>query len=219
MKKKRAKYFSTGEGHLFIGGLILGVIWICALFVFYLRHYDFAWKLLSMIATHLLAGRAGGISVGLECELPAWLIVVNATIIDSLIVLLAYPLFVLSYKSTIQHRFITDMLGHSIQTATKERKRVSRFGIVGLLFFVWMPLHMTGPLVGAIIGYFNGLNPYVNITVVLTGTFFAVVSWLILFHRMIDLAGDFSVLIPFFVIAMALVVFLVIKFKHRKETP
>jgi len=219
MKKENMKYLSTGEGRLFMAGVILGVSWICALFFLYLRQYDFAWKLLSMIATHLVAGRAGGISVGLECELPKWLIVINATIIDSLIVLLVYPLFVLSCKNTLRHRFIKNMLGQSIKTASQERKRVSRFGIVGLLFFVWMPLHMTGPLVGAIIGYFNGLNPYVNITVVLTGTFFAVVSWLIFFNRMIDLAGDFSVLIPVFMIVMALVVFLVIKHKHRKERP
>ena len=98
MKKESIKYLSTGEGRLFMAGVVLGVSWICAVFVFYLRQY-------------------------------------------------------------------------------------------------------------------------VNITVVLTGTFFAVVSWLIFFRKVIDLAGDFSVLIPVFMIVMALVVFLVIRYKHRKEKP
>ncbi len=76
---------------------------------------------------------------------------------------------------------------------------------------------MTGPLVGAIIGYFLRLKPYVNIAVVLGGTFLAVVSWVIFFRKIISVSGEFSFLIPVVVIAMALIVFVVIRTRNRRE--
>jgi uncharacterized membrane protein len=208
---------SSQEARIFMTGVILGSLWICALLVFWLCGYSFPLKLLSMVATHLIGGRAGGISVGLEMGLPEWLIVFNAFFIDSLIVLLVYPLFVLSTRKTLKSGFVQDFLDASIKTAKKERKRVRRFGMVGLLFFVWFPLHMTGPLVGAIIGYFLRLKPYVNISVVLCGTFLAVVSWVIFFRKIISISGEFSFLIPVVVIVMALIVFLVLRTRNRKE--
>jgi uncharacterized membrane protein len=138
-------------------------------------------------------------------------------LIDSLIVLLIYPLFVLSTRKTLKSGFVQDILDASIKTAKKERRRVRRFGIVGLLLFVWFPLHMTGPLVGTIIGYFLSLKPYVNVAVVLTGTFLAVVSWVIFFRNISTVLGEFSFLIPVVVILMALIVFLVIRTRNRKE--
>ena len=199
-------------------GVLLGSLWICALLVLWLCGYDFPLNLISMVGTHLIAGRAGGITVGLNLDLPEWLIVLNAFLIDSLIVLLIYPLFILSTRKTLKISFVQDFLDASIKTAKKERKRVRRFGMVGLLLFVWFPLHMTGPLVGAIIGYFLRLKPYVNITVVLTGTFLAVVSWVIFFSKMNTVTGEYSFLIPVVVIAMALIVFLVIRMRNRRET-
>ena len=215
--KKHIKQMSSEEAKIFMTGVILGSLWICTLLVFWLCGYDFPLNLLSMVGTHLIAGRAGGITVGLELGLPEWLIVFNAFLVDSLIVLLIYPLFVLSTRKTLKRGFVQDFLDASIKTAKKERKRVRRFGMVGLLFFVWFPLHMTGPLVGAIIGYFLRLKSYVNIAVVLTGTFLAVVSWVIFFRKIISISGEFSFLIPVVVIVMALIVFLVIRTRNRKE--
>jgi len=216
--KEHIKQMSSEEAKIFMTGVLLGSLWICALLVLWLCGYDFPLNLISMVGTHLIAGRAGGITVGLNLDLPEWLIVLNAFLIDSLIVLLIYPLFILSTRKTLKISFVQDFLDASIKTAKKERKRVRRFGMVGLLLFVWFPLHMTGPLVGAIIGYFLRLKPYVNITVVLTGTFLAVVSWVIFFSKMNTVTGEYSFLIPVVVIAMALIVFLVIRMRNRRET-
>ncbi len=79
--------------------------------------------------------------------------------------------------------------------------------------FVWFPLHMTGPLVGSIIG----LKTFLNLTVVLTGTFLAVVSWVIFFGKILGVTGSFSYLIPVFVITMAVVGFFVIRQRHKKS--
>ncbi len=75
MTKDRIKYLATEEGRLFIAGMLLGCGWIGGLLVLLLVNHSFASKVLQMIATHLISGRAGGISVGLEKELASWLIV------------------------------------------------------------------------------------------------------------------------------------------------
>ena len=49
-----------------------------------------------------------------------------------------------------------------------------RFGIAGLFLFVLVPFWMTGPLVGAIIGFLIGLHPVVNLLVVLSATGLAI---------------------------------------------
>ena len=219
MTKDKTKYLATEEGRLFIAGILLGCGWIGGLLVLLLVNHGFASKVLQMIATHLISGRAGGISVGLERDLSSWLIVLNATVIDSLIVLLAYPLFVYSCKRQMKPGIFKNMIDTSIRTAQKEHNRISRYGIVGLLLFVWFPLHMTGPLVGAIIGYFLNLKPYLNITVVLTGTFLAVISWVIFFSKLKVLTGQYSFIVPVCVILFALIAFFVIRHRRSKQDP
>ena len=52
-----------------------------------------------------------------------------------------------------------------------------RYGIAGLFVFVFMPFWMTGPVVGAIIGFLIGLRPAVNLAVVLSATGLAIVIY------------------------------------------
>lgn len=217
MKREDARYLSTDEGKLFVSGVVVGILWVFGLIILSLNKSIMALKLLSMIATHLVSGRAGGISLGLELSLPEWIIILNATIIDSLVVLLLYPLFVLSYAKIPSNTFIKSVLDKSIHTAQKRQEKISHFGIIGLLLFVWFPLHMTGPLVGAIIGYFIGLKSLINIIVVLTGTFLAVISWVIFFRNMMLVTGSFSFFIPVFVIAAALIIFFFIHRRNRDD--
>ena len=170
-----------------------------------------------MLATGMVAGRAGGISLGQELGLPTWLIVINATMADCLTVLFLYPLFVFSAKNVANRPLVNQVLGDSIRRAEARKSSISRYGMIGLLFFVWFPLHMTGPLVGSIIGYFMGLHAFVNVGVVITGTFLAVVCWTMLFQVVAEWAGEWSYLIPAFVILAALTAFLVVRAQHRKK--
>jgi uncharacterized membrane protein len=208
----------TAEGRLFAAGLVLVCLWATSmtLLSFYYRDIP-PGPLWRMVGTHLVSGRAGGISVGIHGRLPQWLIIASATCMDAMVVLIMFPMFVFSYKYYIKSRFLREMLTTSADAAKKSRKRIARLGPVGLLFFVWFPLHMTGPLVGSIIGFFIGLHPLVNVVVVITGTFLAVVSWVKLFDRLQEWTGKFSYLIPIFVITLATVLFFYFRHKHRKH--
>ena len=216
MKQRARRYLATAEGKIFAGGIALGAVWIVLLIVLAWQRYVVPGQLLSMLATGMVAGRAGGISLGQEMGLPTWLIVVNATIADSLTVLFLYPLFVFSARNMVDKPLVHQVLGQSIKNAEAHQGRISKYGVIGLMLFVLFPLHMTGPLVGSIIGYFMGLNPYLNIAVVLTGTLIAVICWVAVFAQLAAQLGQWSGLIPAFVIIMALVAFLVVRAKHHK---
>ncbi len=214
--QERKRYPATSEGNLFAIGVALSILWICGLLILALCRVALLRQLLSMVTAHLISGRAGGISVGLEAGMPTWVVITNATVIDSIVVLLIFPLFVFSQRNLLRTTFLKGMLQTSIESAQKGQARIRRFGIAGLLLFVWFPLHMTGPLAGSIIGYFLRLHPYVNIGVVLTGTFLAVLSWVFLFGELIDQLGDYSYLIPLFVLTLALIGFLILGARRRR---
>lgn len=63
------------------------------------------------------------------------------------------------------------------QVAQKYEKPIQKYGIVGLFAFVWLPFWMTGPIVGAAIGYFMHLKVWLNLLVVLSGTNIAILCW------------------------------------------
>lgn len=216
--KARTRYPETPEGNLFAVGVALSILWLCGLTVLARCKFALPGHLLGMVAAHLVSGRAGGIGVGLEGGVPEWIVIANATIIDSLIVLLVYPIFVFSEKNLFRTTFLKGVIQSSIESAQKGQKKISRFGIVGLLLFVWFPLHMTGPLAGSIVGYFLRLHPYLNISVVLTGTFLAVVSWTLFFRETMEQLGDYSYLIPMFVVTAALIGFVIFKTRQLKKT-
>jgi hypothetical protein len=66
----------------------------------------------------------------------------------------------------------------AVRDAALERELAAlksrRFGVAGLFVFVFMPFWMTGPVVGAVIGYLLGLPTRTTLAVVLAGTYAAV---------------------------------------------
>ena len=91
---------------------------------------------------------------------------------------------------------------------------VVKFGIPGLLFFVWFPFWMTGPFIGSVIGFMLGLRHWVNLTVVLVGTYLAVLSWAILLRSIHQHVVQYSPYAPL-VLVMVLIAILVGVFVAR----
>ncbi len=59
----------------------------------------------------------------------------------------------------------------------KYHEKIHKYGLYGLFAFVWFPFWMTGPAVGAMIGYVMGLRHWVTLSVVLSGTLLAIFGW------------------------------------------
>ncbi|MCP4453083.1 MAG: hypothetical protein GY809_16600, partial [Planctomycetes bacterium] len=124
--KKDANYLATPEGKIFVTGICLGLAWVALLIGLTWTRHVVSGHLLRMLATGMVAGRAGGISLGQTMGLPTWLIVVNATMADCLTVLLLYPLFVFSTKNMVKMPLVNQVLGDSIRRAEARKSWVSR---------------------------------------------------------------------------------------------
>jgi hypothetical protein len=72
---------------------------------------------------------------------------------------------------------------------------------------VFLPFWMTGPVVGAIIGFLIGLRPWVNVVIVLISTYVAIGIWALLLNELSAWAATFNRLAPYaLVVAIALIV-------------
>ena len=105
-------------------------------------------------------------------------------LIETIQVLVIYPLFVLSTRQLIRLPTLQPFITRIHHAAASRGGMVRKFGIAGLFVFVFAPFWMTGPVVGAIIGFLIGLRPWVNLAVVLASTYVAIGVWALLLNEL-----------------------------------
>jgi len=131
----------------------------------------------AVIGLNLVVGRAAGMSYGMASGLGTLEVILCNLVVETAQVLVIYPLFVLGWQQLIDTRRVAPVLDRLRATAESHHGRVRRFGILGLFVFVFMPFWMTGPVVGAIIGFLLGLRPALILATVLSSTALAVVIY------------------------------------------
>jgi uncharacterized membrane protein len=137
----------------------------------------------AVIGLNLVIGRAAGMSFGIASGLGPLEVILCNLAVESAQVLVVYPLFVLGWQQLIDTRRIAPHLERLRAVADSGHGNIRRFGIAGLFVFVFMPFWMTGPVVGAIIGFLLGLHTAVNLGVVLSATGLAIVLYARLFEQ------------------------------------
>jgi uncharacterized membrane protein len=105
-------------------------------------------------------------------------------LVETIQVLVVYPLFALSWRQLIKLRTLQPFVTRMHRAAAFRGGTVRKFGIAGLFVFVFVPFWMTGPVVGAIIGFLIGLRPWVNLAVVLVSTYIAIGVWGLLLNEL-----------------------------------
>lgn len=205
----RGQAFQGAEGAMLSAGLGLGLAYVMALVASWFWWPDEANALVAVTGTNILFGRAAGLSFGFAAGLDAVLVVGVNMLIETVLVLLFYALFVLSWNHLVEIKALARLMDRTRRAAEANRDKIRRFGMIGLFVFVWIPFWMTGPIIGSVIGFFMGLRPAVNLSVVLGGTYAATVSWALVLKALHDQASKFNpyygplILVVFFV-ALAL---------------
>ena len=97
------------------------------------------------------------------------------------------------------------------EVAETRKDTVRRYGIAGLFVFVWFPFWMTGPVVGCVIGFMIGLRTWLNITVVLSGTYVAIIGWAVFLRHFHDRVTSYS---PYATMALLILLFIIIIVGH-----
>lgn len=200
--------FSTLEGRILIIGVGLVILYIFCLSLSFLWSPGNLKSLIAMTVTHILFGRAAAMSFGYTVNLSHIVIITLNMFIETYLVLIIYSLFVLSWRRLLVFKPLKNFMNRISKIAEKHRKTIRRYGLIGLLLFVWFPFWMTGPIVGCVIGFFLGLPVWLNLTVVLTGTYLAIFCWAFLLRKLYNKMILFSPYAPIIILIILIIIVL-----------
>ncbi len=169
--------------------LALGIGWTFA--------EDATFVYAAMTGLNLLIGRAAGMSFGYASGLSHLEVIPVNMLVETAQVLVVYPLFALGWKHLIDPKRWGSAMAQLQRAAESQRERIQRYGVIGLCALVFTPFWMTGPVVGAIIGFLIGLRPAVNLTAVLLSTYVAIGVWALLLNELSQWAAAYNHYAPF----------------------
>ena len=174
LKQKEGKILLLGL-LLLLGYFIL--VLLCG--IFYANYFQ---ELLSITITNVIFGRMAGLSIGVASQMDTTFLVFFNFFIESIMVLILYPLFVFSWNQLefVSYPPLSRYLERSRHNANKYQPLIQRYGVIGLILFVLTPFAMTGPVVGSFVGFLIGLRHRVTLAVVLSSTFIAIILWVYL---------------------------------------
>ena len=75
---------------------------------------------------------------------------------------------------------------------------------------------MTGPIVGCVIGFMLGLKTWLNMTVVLAGTYVAILGWALFLHQFHNQVASYSSYAAMVLIVLLIFIIIVGHLLHRK---
>jgi uncharacterized membrane protein len=203
------------EARILALGVGLCLLTVVALGVGWLVEPDLTALFAAMTGLNLTIGRAAGMSFGYASGLGHPAVISSNVLTETIQVLVVYPLFVLSWNNLVDVRYMRRLLVTMRQTAEANQSRVARYGMIGLFAFVFLPFWMTGPVVGAIIGFLIGLKPRHTIPTVLAATYLAVAIWALFFERLTALVADYGRYAAFGAVLVVAVVALALRSAQR----
>ena len=206
--------FASPEGRVFLIGSILGLIYIASLGASYFIDRENFHVYLGMTMAHLFFGRAAGMSFGYALDYGHPTVVTVNLAIETVMIMLLFPLFVFSVRKLLVIDALKRFMDRLHETAEANQDRIRRYGIAGLFVFVFIPFWMTGPIVGSIIGYLMGLRTWVNMSVVIGGTYIAIGVWALL---LVELRDRMSAFTPFAPLLLVGIVILIVVVGRRLE--
>jgi uncharacterized membrane protein len=168
---------ASTEGRLLAVGLSIALAMSAAVGVGLMMAPEATMDFAAVIGLNLVIGRAAGMSYGFASGLGHFDVVLCNLLVETAQVLVIYPLFVLGWRELIDTRRIAPALDRLRAAAESGRRGVRRFGIAGLFLFVFLPFWMTGPVVGAIIGFLLGMRTALLLTTVLSATALAILVY------------------------------------------
>jgi uncharacterized membrane protein len=194
----------TPEGLVLLAALFLSLALLAALAVAAVWSPGYGQLLAAVIATNLVFGRVTAMSLGYATGLDDLTVILANLLIETILVLAFYPLFVFSWRGLLEVKTLRPYLRAVREAAERHHTTIRRYGLIGLFLFVWSPIWMTGPVVGCAIGVLLGLGMRVTFAVVLAGTYVAILVWALAMRQLHDQVAGFSPFGP-----LALVAFLV----------
>jgi uncharacterized membrane protein len=205
----------SSEGRLFLTGIALALAYTFWLSIKVLFSPEDSQIFVGMTATGITFGRAASMAFGYSLGLGHKTVIPICMIIETVFVLVCYPLFVFSWRHLLVINSLKKMFERTRKAAEAHKGTVQKYGVIGLFVFVWLPFWMTGPVVGCVIGFLLGLRTWLNMTIVLTGTYVAILGWAFVLRQFHDRVASYSPHAAFILMILLVIVMGVGHFLHR----
>jgi uncharacterized membrane protein len=211
--------FTSTEGRMLGIGLALTGLMLLAFGVGWQLFPGSVLTYAAMTGLNLIIGRAAGMSFGYASGLGHAQVIPLNMLVETIQVLVVYPLFALSWRQLITLRRLQPFVTRMHRAAEFRGGAVRKYGIAGLFVFVFVPFWMTGPVVGAIIGCLIGLRPWVNLAVVLGSTYIAIGVWGLLLNELNAWASTVNQFAPYalFLAIVLIAVVMHLLSRHRDQ--
>jgi uncharacterized membrane protein len=208
--------FKTTEGRIFLLGIAVALVGFIVMGVAASGSPQTVHMIGVMSFTNIVFGRAVAMSIAYAGGYDHALVVSVNMWVETVLVLLFYPLFVFSMRKLVVFTSMRRLLDRVQAAAEHHHDTVRRYGIVGLFVFVWFPFWMTGPVVGAAIGYLLAFPAWLTLLVVLVGTFIATLGWAWLLFGLYTRAAVFGAWAPALIVGTFILIVLVSYWLHRR---
>jgi uncharacterized membrane protein len=209
------------EVKILLLGLVLAAL--TGIYFLYLLFTDPGlYKVLSSTAIiHIMGGRALGIVTCLSAGISLFYTISYNFFLEFVIVLHAYGIVVLVMRNIIQPKLFDSAVRQAELTAQMQKTKIKKYGSIGLFLFVMFPFFMTGPVIGAIIGYLLNYKAINNFLIVFSGTLASIIIYALIGNNMINFINQYihiDVLKKWsgIIIAVLIVVFLIYHLKTVK---
>jgi uncharacterized membrane protein len=202
--------FKTTEGRILLLGIAIALAGLIVMGLVAFWSPQTSRIIGAMIVTDIILGMIVSMSIGYANGFGHALVVPVVMWVETVLVLLFYPVFVFSLLKLVEFPRLKRFLDGTHAAAERHHDRVRRYGVAGLFLFVWFPFWMTGPVLGSAIGYLLGFPAWLTLSVVLAGAYFTIVGWAYLLFDIYTRAADFGSWAPILIIGLIILVILAV---------
>lgn len=182
LQMNEQRLHDTPEGRVLLIGISMAVFLMFLIFYFLIIEPERAKTITLVFFAHAFGGRAAGVGLCLMSGMGyVWNVIYNF-FLEILIVCFTYSLFVFSLTHHIKFKWAISFTKNLMSKASKNKDKIEKYGWIGLFLFVMVPLPVTGPVIGSIIGYLLKMNIWRNLSAVFLGTLSAIITWVVCFE-------------------------------------
>ncbi len=184
------------ESRIFRMGCYLFVLEFMFLVFLFIFQPESFMNVVTVFTTGVVGGRLMAISLGLEFGFHPVNLILLLCFFNSTWLFMFYPLVSMFFDYIVDVRILGKMLNTTRKIAEMQKKRIEKYGSLGLFVFVWLPLPWTGSLIGAIIGKLTGLSTRKSILIVVPAMLLGIYMWTVAFNDLFGLFGIIGKGIP-----------------------
>lgn len=201
---KTPKLCKTAEGKILLIGIFLTVLLI-GMIIFYGIIKPEESKILTLVFfAHTFGGRAAGVGLCIMNKIDFFTTLMYNFFIEIQLVTVIYSIFVLAITNYIKIPWILRIANDMRDNADKHKDKIAKYGWIGIFLFVLAPFPGSGPVGGSILGYLLKMRLWNNFSAVLSGTFLAILIWILCF----DFLKEYLYIIQYIIAAIIIFVLL-----------